>query len=98
MRALGLQAQKAGVSVIIAVKVTWSQELRQLVGMIDPYPLIQHRFIARRCWRIRIVGWILWLWISGRLGQVSFDKPRTFHWLGPWIRLMGIQTDLAKKT
>lgn len=96
MRTLALQVSAAGIRVFLVTKVTRTGELRELIPMIPPDPLIRQYFIPRQYFRVIVAGLSLWLVIRRRAHWAFFDKTQTWKWLGPWLRRMGAVVGLVQ--
>ena len=93
MRREALDRAARGAPSTLLVKVTPSAELKQLIRMIHPHPLIRQRFIHRKIFRAALpLG--LALLLPGRGVRVAlFDSPRTFRSFAPWLKLLGIRCE-----
>ena len=90
MREEALRLEGAGIPSLLLVKVKPSFELRELIRMIPARPLIRHRFIHRKIFRITLPLRVAWLLASQPVGRVVCDRERIFRIFSPWFRRLGI--------
>ena len=95
MRRKALQLASQGIPSLLVVKVKPSPELRELIRMIPPHPLIQQRFLPRKLFRILLPFRLAGLLLTRRIGRVQVDRERTLRSVAPWLQPLGIRCDMA---
>lgn len=93
MRREALSRAEQGIPSTLLVKVTPSAELKQLIRMIRPHPLIRQRFIPRSIFRVALPFFLAGLGLAHRVEAALFDSPRTFRKIAPALRLLGIRCE-----
>lgn len=94
MRREALSRAEQGIPSTLLVKATPSAELKQLIRMIRPHPLIRQRFIPRKLFRVALPFFLAGLGFPGhRVETALFDSPRTFRKIAPALRLLRIRCE-----
>ena len=93
MRREALERASRGIPSTLLVKVTPSEELRRLIRMIRPHPLIRQRFLSRKLFRVALPFRLALLLPGRRVEAVLFDSPKTFRSFAPWLKLLGIRCE-----
>lgn len=94
MRREALERAARGTPSALLVKVTPSAELKHLIRMIQPHPLIRQWFIPRELFRVVLPFCLAGLGFPGRrVEAVLFDSPRTFRNFAPVLKRLGIRCE-----